>query len=139
MIDWQIVSLVVIAVAVTVMTVVQVGVLLTVARSARQMAETAQAIRQEIRPLAEKVHRIADDAGRAAALAVAQVERVDRALSTTTERIDQTLNVVQNAIVEPVRQGSAALAGVRAALSLFRGSRAPRHHGRDEEEALFVG
>ena len=68
-IDWQLVCLAVIAMAVTVMTVVQIAVLLALARSARQVAETVQQVRQEIRPLAEKVHRIADDAARAAALA----------------------------------------------------------------------
>ena len=139
MIDWQLVWLAVIAIAVTVMTVVQIAVLLTLARSARQLGETVQQVRQEIRPLAEKVNRIADDAARAAALAVTQVERVDRALLTATQRVDQTLDVVQGALVEPVRQGAAVLAAVRSALSVFRRSSEPRHHGRDEEEALFVG
>ena len=139
MIDWQLVWLAVIAIAVTVMTVVQIAVLLTLARSARQLGETVQQVRQEIRPLAEKVNRIADDAARAAALAVTQVERVDRALLTATQRVDQTLNVVQGALVEPVRQGAAVVAAVRSALSVFRRSSEPRHHGRDEEEALFVG
>ncbi len=101
MIDWQLVWLAVIAIAVTVMTVVQIAVLLTLARSARQLGETVQQVRQEIRPLAEKVNRIADDAARAAALAVTQVERVDRALLTATQRVDQTLNVVQGALSNP--------------------------------------
>ena len=139
MIDWQLVWLAVIAIAVTVMSVVQIAVLVTLARSARQLGETVQQMRQEIRPLAEKVNRIADDAARAAALAVTQVERVDRALLTATQRVDQTLNVVQGALVEPVRQGAAVLAAVRSALSVLRRSPEPRHHGRDEEEALFVG
>jgi uncharacterized protein YoxC len=138
-IDWQLVCLAVIAIAVTVMTVVQVGVLLALARSARQVAETAQEIRQEVRPIAEKAHRIADDAARAAALAVMQVERVDRALSATTQRLDQTLNLVQGAVIEPVRQGAAVISAVRAALSLFRRPARDPRPGRDEEEALFVG
>ena len=139
MIDWQLVWLAVIAIAVTIMTVVQIAVLLTLARSARQLGETVQQVRQEIRPLVEKVNKIADDAARAAALAVTQVERVDRALLTVTQRVDQTLNVVQGALVAPVREGANVLAAVRSALSAFRRSPERRPNSRDEEEALFVG
>jgi hypothetical protein len=137
-IDWQLVCLAVMSVMMTVMTVVQVGVLLALAKSARQVAETAKEIRQEVRPLAEKVHRIADDASRVASLTLTQVERVDQALAATTERLDQTLNVLQGALVGPVRQGAAVVTAVRAALSILR---RPRHPAvsRDEEEALFVG
>jgi hypothetical protein len=138
-IDWQLVSLAVIAVAVAVMAVVQVGVLLTLARSARQLTEAVRQIQTEVRPLADKVHRIADDAARAAALAVTQVERVDRAILSATQRVDQTLNVVQGVLVEPVRQGAAVISAVRSALSVFRGARGDARQGRDEEEALFVG
>jgi len=137
-IDWQLVCLVVVAVMMTVMTVVQVGVLLALAKSARQVAETAKEIRQEVRPLAEKVHRIADDASRVASLTLTQVERVDQALAATTERLDQTLNVLQGALVGPVRQGAAVVTAVRAALSILRRPRDPAV-SRDEEEALFVG
>ena len=138
MIDWQLVCLAVMAVMMTVMTVIQVGVLLALAKSARQVAETAKAIRQEVRPLAEKVHRIADDAARVASLTLTQVERVDQALAATTQRLDQTLNIVQGALAGPVRQGAAVVTAVRAALSLLR---RPRNSAasRDEEEALFVG
>jgi len=137
-IDWQLVCLAVVAVMMTVMTVVQVGVLLALAKSARQVAETAKEIRQEVRPLAEKVHRIADDASRVVSLTLTQVERVDQALAATTERLDQTLNVLQGALVGPVRQGAAVVTAVRAALSILRRPRDPAV-SRDEEEALFVG
>lgn len=138
MIDWQLVCLAVIAVTMTVMTVIQVGVLLALAKSARQVAETAKEIRQEIRPLAEKIHRIADDAARVASLALTQVERVDRAMAATSQRLDQTLNVVQSALVGPVRRGAAVVTAVRAALAILRRPRA-QPSGRDDEEALFVG
>ena len=138
MTDWQLVWLAVIAVAVAVMAIVQIGVLLAVMRSVRQLVETAQKIRQEVSPLAEMVNRIADDAGRAASLALAQIERMDRALSATTQRVDETLNVVQSALVEPIRHGAAVVSAVRGLLAVFRGTREPAP-GRDEEEALFVG
>jgi uncharacterized protein YoxC len=136
--DWQLVWLAVIAVALMVMTVVQLAVLLALRRSANEVVETVRMIRQEVRPLADKINRLADDAGRAAALALAQVERLDRTLSVTTQRVDETLNVVQGALTEPIRQGAAVISALRGVLSVFRGGREARS-GRDEEEALFVG
>jgi hypothetical protein len=137
--EWQLVWLGVIAIAVSVMTLVQIGVLVAVARSARQIADTVNQVRQEIRPLAEKANRIADDAGRAAALALQQVERVDRALAATSQRLDETLNLVQGAVIQPVRQGAAVISALRAALAMFRRPARDPHATRDEEEALFVG
>jgi hypothetical protein len=136
--DWQLVWLAVIAIAVTVMTLVQIAVLVALWRSAKQVTETVQMIRQEVSPLADKVNRLADDAGRAAALALAQVERLDRALDVTTQRVDETLNVVQGALTGPIRQGAAVVSALRGVLSVLRGFRGARS-GRDEEEALFVG
>jgi uncharacterized protein YoxC len=136
--DWQLVWLAVIAIAVTVMAVVQILVLLALSRSAKQVSDTVQLIQQEVLPLADKLNRLADDAGQAAALALAQVERLDRALSVTTQRVDETLNVVQGALTEPIRQGAAVVSALRGVLSVFRGFRDARS-GRDEEEALFVG
>ena len=136
--DWQLVWLAVIAIAVTVMAVVQILVLLALSRSAKQVSDTVRLIQQEVLPLADKLNRLADDAGQAAALALAQVERLDRALSVTTQRVDETLNVVQGALTEPIRQGAAVVSALRGVLSVFRGVRDARS-GRDEEEALFVG
>lgn len=137
--DWQLVWLATIALAVVVMAVVQVAVVLQAARMARQAAETVQDLRRELRPLIEKANRIADDAARATALATAQVERVDRLLATTAVRVDEALTLVQSAIVEPIRQGSAFVTAVRAALAVFRSWQDRPRRNRDEEEALFVG
>lgn len=139
MIDWQLVSLSVMAIALTANAVVQVFILRNLIRAAHQISETAQQIRQEVRPLAEKAHRIADDAARAAALAVMQVERVDRALSTTSQRLDATLNLLQGTVIRPVRQGAAVVSALRAALSIFRRPARDPRPSRDEEETLFVG
>jgi uncharacterized protein YoxC len=137
--DWQLVWLATIAVAVVVMAVVQVAVVLQAARMAREAAATAQELRRELRPLLEKAHRIADEAARATALATLQVERVDRILATTADRVDEALGLVQSAVVEPLRQGSALVTAVRAAFAVFRTWQDRPRRSRDEEEALFVG
>jgi predicted PurR-regulated permease PerM len=137
--DWPVVWVATIAVAVVVMAVVQVVILLVAARTARQTTETLQQIRQDMKPIVEKANRISDDAARATALAVAQIERIDGMLDSTARRLDETLGAVQGAIVGPARQGAAFVAAMRAAIAVFRSIGDRRRSDQDEEEALFVG
>jgi uncharacterized protein YoxC len=136
--DWQSVWLGVIALAMVVMAVAQVAVVIHVARTARDVSKTAVELRQGVKPLLEKVNRIADDAARGTALAVAQVERVDRLLATATERVDETLTAIKNAVVEPLRQGSVIIAALKAVIAAFR-SRGRDSEPHDDEDPLFVG
>jgi len=133
--DWP---LVVIAVAVAVMAIVQVAVLVVAARLAQQATRTLAQLQSEIKPILEKATRLSEDATRVSALAIRQVERVDELVTMTTRRVDDTLTVVQGAIIEPVRQGAAVVAAVKAAASVFRGWR-QRRATREDDEALFVG
>lgn len=131
------------AVSLAVMALIQVGLILAGIRVAQKLGAAIDDIRREIRPLMDKVNRIADDAGRATALAREQVERVDQFMATATSRIDTTLGVVQDVMSGPVRQGAVAMAAVRAAMAAFRdwqnrkSARATRDH--DEDDAWFVG
>jgi len=68
-----------------------------------------------------------------------QAERIDQVMESTARRIDETLTVVQESIVGPVRQGAALMAGLRAAMDVFRSGSERRRHGRDDEDALFIG
>ena len=129
----------VIAVAVLVMAVAQVAVLIRLSQVAKDTSTAARDLRRELTPLIEKANRIADDAGRVSALALAQMERVDQALSSTVRKIDDTVAVVQSAIIGPVRQGTALVAGVRAALAVFKARQDRGRYGRDDEDALFIG
>lgn len=137
--EWPAIWLGVIAIAVAVMAIVQVAAALAALKMAKQSAVALEELRREIKPLVEKAHKVSDEAARVAALAATQMERVDRLLSSTADRIDETITVVQSALIEPARHGAAALAAMRAALAAVRGWRDRGGHGRDEEEALFVG
>jgi hypothetical protein len=133
---WAVVFLGLMALALLTMAAVQVAFAIQAAKLARQAADAMESVRREVRPLIEKATRVTDDAARAASLAAAQVERVDQMMRTTTERIDETMGIVQHAIIVPVRQGAAVVAAVRAAFDVLRGR---RRQGHDEDEALFVG
>ena len=142
MTDWAVIWLGVIAVAAAVMAAVQIGLIVVGLRLARQLSATMEEVRREVRPLADKVHRIADDAARATSLATIQIERVDQMLSTTTARVDEGLTIVRHAMGGPIRQGYAVALAVRAALAAFRRPRANGGRSRTvghEDDALFVG
>ena len=129
----------VIAIAVLVMAIAQVAVLIKLSQAAKETSEATRDLRRELTPLIAKAHKIADDATRVSTLALAQMERVDHALSTTIQKIDDTVSTVQSAIIGPVKQGAALMAGVKAALAVFRARQDRGRYGRDDEDALFIG
>lgn len=142
MTDWQGAALVVMAIALVVMAAVQVAGIIAALRVARQISATTDELRQEIRPLMGQVRRIADEAERASRLATAQVARVDRLLESLAVNVEETVGVVQAALVGPLRQGAAIVGAVRTALSVLRTwqRQRPRRAVReDTEDAMFVG
>ena len=140
MTDWQTACVTAMAGAMVIMAIVQVLVLAVVTRMGRQATETAQQVQRELRPLVEKAHRITDDAAKVTALTLRQVERIDQLVTTTSQRIDDTLNVVQTVIVEPLRQGRAFIAGLQAVMEVIRAWRQrDRPEPLEEEGGLFVG
>ncbi len=129
----------IIAIAVLTMAIIQIVVGLQLMRVAKDAATTMQEFRTEIRPLIQKAHKVADDAGRVSAMALTQVERVDQLLATTAMRVDDTLQIVQESIIAPVKQGAAVMAGLKAAIAVFRARQDKGRYGRDDEDALFIG
>jgi hypothetical protein len=136
---WSEIFLGVIAVATLVMAIGQVIVAIVAGRLVRRLSEIADTIDKELKPLFAQIHAIVRDASRAAQLATAQVERADRLFADLVARFESVANLVQQGIAAPVKQGSAVLFAVRAALNVVKGFRAGRRQGRaDEEDALFI-
>jgi hypothetical protein len=131
--------LAVMAIALVVMAIVQVALIVVALQLARRMTVMLDEIRREVRPVVDRIHRLADDAQRATSLAVTQVERIDALLATTAERVDEVLRVVQAAFSGPVRQGAAILAAVRAIVGAVRQWPPRERERREEEDPLFVG
>ena len=143
MTDWSAIFLGVIALAVSVMAAIQVGIVLYGARLARRVDALAVQVDREIKPLLTHLNAIGEEAARATALAAAQVERVDRLFADVSLRVEETASAVQTAIVAPAREGLALLTGVRAAFDALKGMRqanAPPHASTpDEDDPLFIG
>lgn len=129
----------IIAFAVLTMAIIQIVVGLQLMRVAKDAADTMKEFRTEVRPLIQKAHKVADDAGRVSAMALTQVERVDQLLATTALRVDDTLQIVQESLIAPVKQGAAVMAGLKAAIAVFRARQDKGRYGRDDEDALFIG
>jgi biopolymer transport protein ExbB/TolQ len=137
--DWQLIWIGTIAIAMVITTIMQVALLAVAIKLALQATRAAQDLRRQVQPLIEKANKITDDAARATALAVTQVERVDAFMSHTVERVDEVLDIVHASILQPIRQGTAIIAAIKAALAVFGKKDDRGRTGRDDEDALFIG
>jgi hypothetical protein len=139
---WAEVFLGVIALATLTMAAVQVGVIVYGWTLARRVNRLLAQVERDMQPLAESLNAIARDAARISGLAAGQVERVDRLVTDVASRLEQTATTVQDAILGPLREGAALLAGVKSAIGVVRelAGRPDSSRARSEEEdALFIG
>lgn len=148
--DWAGLFLGVIALATLLTAVVQIAVVVVVARLARRMERLADRVEHELKPMFSQLNAVGRDASKMSALATAQAERLDHALAGVAGRPDQaladvagrledTLVSVQASAAGTAREGVAVLAGVKAALAALKEGRAGRARSRvEEEDALFI-
>jgi hypothetical protein len=127
-----------IAVSTVVMAVVQIGVIVYLARLSKRIDGLSTRIEREI-----GLSEIAGNLQHATGLAGVQVERIDRLFSGVARRADETMSLVHGAVAGPIRDGAAvlgALRGVIAAIRAIRGGKAGRSSARfDDEDPLFIG
>jgi hypothetical protein len=135
----------IIAFAVLIMALIQVGAIFAGIRLARRVEHIATQIDTEIKPLIANLTAMSSEAARAAALAAKQAERLDRVFGEMVQRVDETLSAAQAFVTGPARQGMAIMAGVKAVIDSFRTlreasrRRAASRPAIDEEESLFIG
>ena len=135
----------IIAFAVMIMALIQVGAIFAGMRLAKRVDQLATQLDQDIKPLLANLTAMSSEAARAAALAARQAERLDRVFGEMVQRVDQTLAAAQQFVTGPARQGMAIMSAVKTVVDAYRGLRASsrrRSAGRpvfDEEESLFIG
>jgi hypothetical protein len=137
----------VIAVAVAVMAIVQVGAIVAGLRAVRRVEQIATDMETTVKPLVHNLTAMSAEASRAAAIAAARVERLDHVFGELAARVDATLATAQSIVAGPAKDGMAIVAGVKAAMSALRGMReATRRRSaarsvsfEEEEESLFIG
>ncbi len=135
----------IIAFAVMVMALIQVGAIVAGIRLARRVDQIATQLDHDIKPLLANLTALSSEAARAAALAAKQAERLDRVFGELVQRVDDTLLAAQEFVTGPARQGMAIMSGVKAVVQAFRGlressrRRAAERPVVDDEESLFIG
>ena len=139
MTDWQVVFLGIMAVALAVMATMQIVTALALLKATREISGAIREIQRDIKPLIDKATRMSDDAARVTALALAQIERVDSLVTSLASRIEETAGIVQNAVVQPMKQGATVVAAFRAVFAAVREWQGRQAAARDDEDPLFVG
>jgi hypothetical protein len=134
----------VIAAATAVMAVVQVGMLVYGVLLSRRVNRLIEVVEHEMRPVAQRVGTLSDDAARLSSLAVTRIERVDRAFERITARLEETIKAAQDAVVEPARQGMMLAHALRAGLAVLRSMKerpaaADQARSADRDRARSVG
>jgi hypothetical protein len=137
---WTDLFLGIIAVATLATAIVQVVVLVSASLLTKRVGRLVDRVERELSPLFVSVNAIAQDAARAASLATAQVERVDKLFADAALKLDDGVKAMQAAVAVPAREGAALLSGLRAAISALRAgaSRSSRGRSTDDEDALFI-
>ena len=133
----------IIAAAVTVILVLlQVGVIISVQRLERRIDGLVAELQQDIRPLVGDLKALSGDAARATSLIMTQVERADRVLTECTDRLDETMTLVEEAVVTPASEGRTLVdglpAGLAASTHLLENSPSSGR-GPEDDDALFIG
>lgn len=135
----------IIAFAVLLMALIQVGAIYAGIRLAKRVDQIATQLDQDIKPLLTNLTALTGEAARTAALAAKQVERFDQVFADLTSRVDQTVAAAQAFVTGPARQGLAIFSGVSALVNSLRGLREASRRRQasrpvvDEEESLFIG
>ncbi|MEO8682066.1 MAG: DUF948 domain-containing protein [Vicinamibacterales bacterium] len=135
----------VIAFAVLVMALIQVGAIIAGFRVAKRVDQIARQLDEDIKPLLANLTAMSTEAARAAAMAARQVERLDQVFGDMAARVDETLAVAQAFVTGPARQGMAIVHGFKAMVEAFKGFReaSRRRHAQrdtvDDDESLFIG
>jgi hypothetical protein len=136
----------IIAFAVAIMALIQVGVIIAGILLAKRVQRLTNQIEQDIKPLIANLTGMSSEAARAASLVARQVERLDQVFGDMASRVDQTLSMAQDFVSGPARQGLAILSGVKAMTDALRGIReasrrrqASRQNAVEDEESLFIG
>jgi ABC-type transporter Mla subunit MlaD len=110
----------------------------TVEQSSKQITEITTRANDILDSTKRQLAIVEDLVGDAAQRAKVQMERVELVIDDTLSRAHETVAVVHDGIMKPLREVNGIAAGVRAALgSLARGNRPTPDHATSDEE-MFI-
>ncbi|HMD50020.1 MAG TPA: hypothetical protein VKG79_13015 [Bryobacteraceae bacterium] len=110
----------------------------TVEQSGRQITEITTRANDILDSTMRQLAIVEDVVGDAAERAKVQMERVELVLDDTLSRAHETVAVLHDGVMRPLREINGLAAGIRAALaSMARGNRPTPDHATSDEE-MFI-
>jgi len=132
----------IIAVAVLLMAVIQVGALIFAIAAVRRVGEAVDRMERDLRPIVENLKALTADVARASELTVAQIERADRLFGDVSRRLEQVLSFLPG-VLGPAGKGVAFVGGLKAVIAVVREvrrmSRSRKRPARSDGGASFTG
>jgi methyl-accepting chemotaxis protein len=107
----------------------------SIATSAVGMASNAKDISDVAK---EQAHRFAEVGRDLADRTKAQIARVDAAVDETVDNVQHVGENVKTVVMRPVKEASAVLAGVRAAVASVTNGRRPTMDHITQDEEMFI-
>ena len=101
----------VIAAATLLMAVMQVQLFMLAGRLGRRVEELSNRVEKDVRPLLASATAVAENAARASALAVVQVERANHLFQDLSQRVDETIEIVQGVLLGSGARGPGSAGG----------------------------
>jgi methyl-accepting chemotaxis protein len=86
----------------------------------------------------DQAHRFAEVGRDIADRSKAQIARVDAVVDDTVEQVHQAGDNVKSAVMKPVREASAVMAGVRAAMTILVDGKRPTVDHLTQDEEMFI-
>ena len=136
--EWGVVFLGINPLATLATAVAHVGLHVAVGLLVRRMTHLVERMENDLKPMFEHLNAIGRDASRAASLATAQVERLDRGLNELIQRVEGLLGAVQGMVSGRVGEAGAFFTALRAFFGAFRPGRQQRRARAEDEEAMFI-
>ena len=134
-----------IALGVLVMAAIQVAAIVAAMKTAKRVGEMASRFEQDVRPIVANLQKVSEEAARASALAAAQVDRLDALVAGVSRRVEDTAATLQQAILQPARDGLALLGTLKNVIASFQNLREPKAAPREPrgtvapDDDLFIG
>ncbi len=112
-----------------------VGMINSTAEKANQIEENVAAVTAIVRHRVVELDAFLNEATDAARLQMARFQDI---IETTSQRVDETMDTLQNAIVVPITEISAVIRGIRSGLDVLFGRRRGSSLRSHNDEEMFI-
>ncbi len=112
-----------------------VAVLQSTAQKARDIEENIVAVTTVVRERVVDLDGFLEEATDAARLQMARLQDI---VETTSKRIDETIDTLQNAIIVPITEISAVIRGIRSGFDVLFGRRRHSAQRSHNDEEMFI-